>query len=216
MLRRRSIVLLVVVQVLNYQLLPAGGFVGAPLRSVGPAARVTHARRHEHLKGHSSLLMMGKAEDQAFPVLSRIAGGTWQGEMRYAGPGFEAAAFVLKGSTKCVLEGRCVMLESSITFPNGKTRTVVMQGRKQENGTSFRMDPLDAAGPIYMRLAEFAPDTILLQEFNKTDSRVVLTSSISLVQGGEELVQVAHETADDPAQGAPTEGTQIWRMRRHA
>ena len=158
---------------------------------------------------------MGTVEDQVFPVLSRIAGATWVGEMRYARPNLEAAPFVLRGTTKCVLEGKCVMLESSVTFPNGKTRTVVMQGKKEDEH-SFRMDPLDAAGPIYMRLAEFAPDTVLLQEFNKTDSRVVLTSSISLVGGGEELVQVAHETAEDPAQGAPTEGIQIWRMRRRA
>lgn len=155
---------------------------------------------------------MGDPE-QLFPVLSRIACGVWEGEMRYAGAALEAAPFVLSGTTKCVLEGRRCTLESSVTFPNGKTRTVTMRGDKTgEIGSSFRLDPLDEAGPIYLRLAELAPDTVLLQEFNKTDQRVVLTASISLLEGGKELVQVAHEAADAP--GAPAKGFQIWRMAR--
>jgi len=86
------------------------------------------------------------------------------------------------------------------------------RGAAGEGGSSFRLDPVVAGGPIYMRLAELAPDTVLLQEFNTTDDRVVLTASLSVVRGGGELVQVAHEAADEP--GAPAKGYQVWRMRR--
>ena len=148
-----------------------------------------------------------------FPVLGRIAGGVWEGEMRYAGAALEPAPFVLSGTTRCELVGRRCTLESSVTFPNGKTRRVAMRGEQAgEGGSSFRLDPVVAGGPIYMRLAELAPDTVLLQEFNKTDDRVVLTASLSVVRGGGELVQVAHEAADEP--GAPAKGYQVWRMRR--
>jgi len=161
----------------------------------------------------TAVLRMSIREETAFPVISRIAGGVWEGEMRYAGAELQAAPFVLSGSTSCVIEGACCTMESSVTFPNGKTRTVTMRGEQTgERGSSFRLDPLDEAGPIYMRLAELAPDTVLLQEYNKTDERVVLTASISIVQGGNELIQIAHEMADKL--GAPVKGYQIWRMQR--
>jgi len=154
--------------------------------------------------------------DKLFPVLSRMAGAVWEGEMRYAGAALEAAPFTLRGSTRVDLVDRCVTLRSAVVFPNGRTREIAMHGNKTgEAGSSFRLDPVDANGPIYLRLAELAPDTILLQEFNKTDSRVVLTSSISLVEdvhtGALELVQVAHEAGDEPG---PPKGFQIWRMGR--
>jgi hypothetical protein len=200
---RLAAAMLTLTLTLGHRLIPADGFLAAaraPGAPRGPAG-----------------LVMGAAEEKMFPVLHRLAGGTWQGEMRYAGPSLEPAPFTLRGTTRCVLEGKCVQLESSVTLPNGKTRTVVMQGKREgETGGSFRLDPLDAAGPIYMRIAELEPDTVLVQEFNRTDGRVVLTSSISVVEGGEELVQIAHETADDPAQGTPIEGIQVWRMRRSA
>ena len=156
---------------------------------------------------------MGVQDEKVFPVLSQIAGGVWEGEMRYAGASLEAAPFVLRGTTNCLLEDSICVLESAVTFPNGKTRTVTMRGQKTGGpGSNFRLDPVDAKGPIYMRMVELAPDTVLLQEFNKTDDRVVLTGSISVVSGGEELVQIAHETADEA--GLPAKGYQIWRMAR--
>ena len=49
-----------------------------------------------------------------FPVLGRIAGGVWEGEMRYAGSALEPAPFVLSGTTRCELVGRRCTLESSV------------------------------------------------------------------------------------------------------
>ena len=147
---------------LGHQLLKADGFLQA--RPGDPEARA-RARRACNLdtQGRASRVMMGADEDERFPVLSRLVGGAWEGEMRYAaGPSLLAAPFLLHGTTKCVLEGRCVKLESSVTFPNGKTRTVVMQGKQEgEAGGSIRLDPLGTANsPIYMQLAELAPDTV--------------------------------------------------------
>ena len=155
--------------------------------------------------------IVAEEQKKLFPVLSRIAGRVWEGEMRYVGEQMEIAPFVLLCTTRCVLEDSTCTIESSVTFPNGKTRTITMRGKKTgKQDRSFRLDPLDEEGPIYLRLVEVAPDTVLLQEFNKTDERVVLTGSISVAADGEEIVQVAHELADQP--GPPVKGYQILRM----
>jgi hypothetical protein len=156
-------VLAAVAAVLGHQLLKADGFLQAlPGRPSGARARAPRACNLD-TQWRASRVMMGADEEERFPVLSRLVGGAWEGEMRYAaGPSLLAAPFVLHGTTNCVLEGRSVTLESSVTFPNGKTRTVVMQGKQEgEAGGSIRLDPLGTANsPIYMQLAELAPDTV--------------------------------------------------------
>jgi hypothetical protein len=173
-------------------------------QTVGPGSMKSAAQPDYALR------IVAEEQKKLFPVLSRIAGRVWVGEMRYVGGQMDVAPFVLLCTTTCVLEDSTCTIESSVTFPNGKTRTVTMRGKKTgKQDRSFRLDPLDEAGPIYLRLVEVATDTVLLQEFNKTDERVVLTGSISVVADGEEIVQVAHELADQPG---PVKGYQILRM----
>jgi hypothetical protein len=150
-----------------------------------PLASLSRTNGPRCLGQVSASVRMSENEEGVFPVLQHIAGGVWKGTMRYAGSSLEPAPFVLHGSTKCLLSGRSCTLESSVTFPNGNMRTVTMRGAQTGvAGSVFRLDPVDNTGPIFMRLAELAPDTVLLQEFSKADERMVLTASISLVDDG--------------------------------
>ena len=97
------------------------------------------------------------------------------------------------------------ILTSFVTFPNGKTRTIQMRGtpllfQEQESSTTtttWRLDPvLPEGGPIYMILKELAPDTLLVNEYETATDQMVLTSSLSIVAGGDSLVQVSHEIGD--------------------
>jgi hypothetical protein len=52
---------------------------------------------------------------------------------------------------------------------------------------------MENAGLIYLVVAELPPDTVLLNEVDKATGKIVMTTSLSVVNGGEELVQVSHE-----------------------
>ena len=147
-----------------------------------------------------------------FPVLSQIQGVDWHGECRYVDAKMQPAPFRLRGGTRYDLQvdGTCT-LSSFLTFPNGQTRRVQMQGRRHaENSATLRLDPVESGGPIYMHVAEVPPDTILIQEMERDTGKIVLTASLSLV--GQELVQVAHEVDGDSATGM--EGHQVWRLQK--
>jgi hypothetical protein len=79
------------------------------------------------------------------------------------------------------------------------------------------LHPVDNDGPIIMKISEIIPDTILINEIEKDSGRIIMTSSISIVQtsrGGLELVGVSHEVGGDNNNSTETiEGHQIWRMR---
>ena len=75
-----------------------------------------------------------------------------------------------------------------------------------------------------MVITELDPDTIFINEVDKTSGRIVMTSSLSLVTDYTadnsvlQLIQVSHEVAA-PKNAASTkdniiEGHQVWRFRR--
>jgi hypothetical protein len=156
-----------------------------------------------------------------------------------------------------------VRISSFIEFPNGKVREVVMYGEgKQDpaivvtngvemeenlvsdgggcsNHTSAGSSTIDlypavnTNGPIYMRISELLPDTILFHELERSTDKIILTGSLSVVQlggdGGEqgdhsscaggggvhimELVQVSHELDGGGTDGNIIKGHQVWRYK---
>jgi hypothetical protein len=154
-------------------------------------------------------------KDELFPVLRKIQGIDWEGECRYTGADLNPAPFLLKGGSRYDLDmeaDNTCTLTSFLTFPNGQTRRVSMSGKRGSlDRPSMRLDPVEEEGPIYMVLTELAPDTVLLNEVDKESGKIILTASISLVNGGTELVQVSHEVGD---KDTPIEGHQVWRLKK--
>jgi len=154
---------------------------------------------------------------KAFPVISRIAGIEWTGPCRYVGADLVPASDLeLSGGVKYDINGTTVTLSSFLTFPNGKTREVVMQGEKDVTSTktspSMILRSLEEGGPISMKITELAPDTILINEVEESSGKTILTASVSLIKGskGMELVQVSHEVSDGGKD--VIEGHQVWRL----
>lgn len=58
--------------------------------------------------------------------------------------------------------------------------------------------PVEDEGPIIMMRSQIAPDTILINEVEKMSGKIIMTSSISIVQTerGLELVGVSHKAGD--------------------
>ena len=149
----------------------------------------------------------------SFPVLQKIKRIDWVGNCRYvSGSDLKQANFLLRGGTRYDIDNDEISLTSFLTFPNGKTRQVVMKGRSNPNRTSIRLDPTSDEGPIYMVLSELAPDTVLIHEVEKVSGRIVMTSSLSLVgkKVVDEIVMVSHELGAE----IPVEGHQVWRLTR--
>lgn len=248
----RFLLLLVVVAL-------ASGFSVAPSLSSSSQSPSLH---------HASALSSDTSSSTAaaatlFPVLHRIAGIEWTGPCRYVGADLKHVKDLKlfggirydvtvpnKSSTNTAGDDTTstssdddhdvVMctLSSFLTFPNGKTREVVMTGAiptAAQGSTSgdadagtLRLNAVEGNGPIYMVLTELAPDTILINEVDKASGKVVLTSSLSLVStrttpgggggGLDELVQVSHEVGDDNSGAAASnniiiEGHQVWRLK---
>lgn len=170
-----------------------------------------------------------------FPVLGRIAGINWSGECRYVGADLRPATNLkLVGGVRYDIEGKTCTLSSFLTFPNGKTREVVMRGERRglssaggggpesaATASPVRLDSIaEGGGPIYMVLTELEPGTVLINEVDSSNGLVVMTSSLSIVNGGTELVQVSHEVgtgtgSGGAASGNPAvEGHQVWRLKR--
>jgi len=156
---------------------------------------------------------------QVFPVINRIAGINWTGSCRYVGADLvPASKLKLTGGVRYDVNGTTgtVTLSSFLTFPNGKTREVMMQGEANydiSKKSTIKLSSLEEGGPIYMLLTEVAPDTILINEVEEASGRTILTASISVVEGrkGMELVQISHEIGDGK-EGAVIEGHQVWRL----
>ena len=190
--------LLAVLPILLVLVVPSLGFVTVPKH----AAKVP-----TFLKATSAAIK------ELFPVLSQIEGIQWEGDCRYVDGNLSPVAMPLRGGTRYDLEegGKCT-LTSFLVFPNGKTRQVEMQGKKEdETSTAMRLDPTAEDGPISMELTELPPDTVLINEIDRATGRIIMTSSLSIVNGGTELIQVAHEVGE----GENTiEGHQIWRLKQ--
>lgn len=155
-----------------------------------------------------------------FPVIQKIKGIDWIGNCRYvSGADLSPANFILRGGSRYEIDGDSISLTSFLSFPNGKTRQVNMEGKtgSNPNRSSIRLDPTSDDGPIYMVLTELPPDTILIQEVEKSSGRVVMTSSLSLVgkkkKMVDEIVQISHELGDTSSE-IPIEGHQVWRLTR--
>lgn len=190
----------------------------------------------------SSFVNTDTSASTLFPVISKIAGTEFTGTCRYINSKlqhvtnlklFGGVKYEIIGSThnqqqqEQQQEQLQLKLSSFLTFPNGQTRQVVMQGERRSSSRSTNDDdnimtlhPADNDGPIIMKISEIIPDTILINEVEKNSGRIIMTSSISLVQtsrGGLELVGVSHEVGDDNNDGSSSaetiEGHQIWRMR---
>jgi len=186
----------------------------------------------------SQMLMGSDNNSDLFPVLSRMEGFNWEGECRYIGKDSVSAPFLLKGGTRCDIDrmhvssgnvaSPTVTLTSFLTFPNGDTRRVKMVGERGSiSRASMRLESTDEetgeTGPIYMVLTEVSPDTILINEVVKETGHIVMTSSLSLVNGGEEIVHVSHEIgvitgskggAADGTKSPMVEGHQILRLKK--
>lgn len=157
-------------------------------------------------------------EEANFPVLHRIAGVEWNGVCRYANEDLRPAYNLkLVGGLRYDLSdnGTTCTLSSFLTFPNGQTREVVMKGVRKDGGASdsIRLDSTAPdGGPIYMILTELAPDTVLINEVEKLSGKVIMTSSLSIVNEGKELVQVSHEVGSGGK--SLIEGHQVWRLKQ--
>lgn len=164
-------------------------------------------------------------QQKTFPVLHRIAGVEWNGSCRYVNSDLQPLYNLkLVGGLRYDLDGTICTLSSFLTFPNGQTREVVMRGDKKmdtsnSNNDSNNISPtitLESTspdgGPIYMVLTELSPDTILINEVEKGSGNIIMTSSISIVNEGRELVQVSHEIGDNRKDAV--EGHQVWRLKQ--
>jgi hypothetical protein len=152
---------------------------------------------------------------KTFPVLSFISGKEWNGRCRYVNAELKLANNLkLVGGLRYDIEETTCTLSSFLTFPNGQTREVVMKGVKEDGPSpTLRLDSTsEDGGPIYMLLTELSPDTVLINEVEKSSGKIIMTSSLSIVNEGKELVQVSHEVGDGT--DASIEGHQVWRLKQ--
>lgn len=158
----------------------------------------------------SHLLRVTKDEEANFPVLSKIQGIRWEGKCRYVNGSLKPVDIALTGGVSYAIEGDECKLISFLSFPDGRTRTVEMTGKRgSRERPSFRLDPTFEGGPMYMVLTELAPDTVLLNEVDKASGKIVMTSSLSITDNQDEIVQVSHEIGDGDLL---LEGHQVWRL----
>ena len=150
-----------------------------------------------------------------YPVISKIAGKEWTGSCRYINANLQHATNLkLHGGVKYdISDDNKLTLSSFLTFPNGQTRQVVMQGQRNdgEDSGAMTLNPVEN-GPIVMKLSEIAPDTILINEVEKESGKIIMTSSITVLQTnrGTELVGASHEVGEVGKDAI--EGHQLWRM----
>mmetsp|Transcript_481 Transcript_481/g.961 ORF Transcript_481/g.961 Transcript_481/m.961 type:complete len:243 (-) Transcript_481:311-1039(-) len=154
------------------------------------------------------------AATTVFPVLRRISGIDWEGDCRYIDADLcPVADLKLTGGLRYDLDpvnAACTM-SSFLTFPNGQARRVVMAGFQTAGSPTMRLDAVEE-GPIYMTLAELYPDTVLVNEIEAMSGKVVMTTSLSVVNGGKELVMMSHEVGD--GRSTQIDGHQIWRLKK--
>ena len=176
------------------------------------------------VKRTSLTMVSATPKETMFPVLSQIEGVNWEGKCRYVNGDLESADFLLKGGSRYELQddGTCTMT-SFLVFPNGQTRQVQMKGSKGSNlnRPSMRLDSTsEGGGPIYMVLTELPPDTVLFNEVDKETGNIIMTASLSIVNDGEELVQVSHEVGVEASNQKSNErfpvieGHQVWRLKK--
>ena len=148
-----------------------------------------------------------------YPVISKIAGKEWTGSRRYINSKLQHATNLkLHGGVKYEInDNNKLTLSSFLTFPNGQTRQVVMQGERTNEEGAMTLNPVEN-GPIIMKLSEIAPDTILINEVEKESGNIIMTSSVTVVQTnrGTELIGTSHEVGDGGKDAI--EGHQLWRM----
>ena len=155
-----------------------------------------------------------------FPVLSQIAGIDWEGTCRYViGDTKPDSIMLLKGGTRIDLspDGVCTMT-TTLVFDGGRAREVTMRGYRERSSKygkkTLRLYPIKEKDEetIYIVLTEISPDTILFNEIDAETDKVIYTSSLSLSNDRQELIQVNHELGDSIRM--PVEGHQVWRMQR--
>lgn len=149
-----------------------------------------------------------------FPAISRLAGIEWTGSCRYVGADLvPVKKLKLSGGLRYDINGTAVTLSSFLTFPNGRTREVMMTGSKDVSSSSptLTLRSVEEGGPIYMQITEVGSDTILINEIEEATGKTILTASLSIVGGstGMELVQVSHEVGEGKQS---IEGHQVWRL----
>lgn len=149
-----------------------------------------------------------------FPVLRRISGIDWMGDCRYVDADLRPVSDLkLTGGLRYDLDtvnSACTM-SSFLTFPNGQARRVEMAGFQTAGSPIMRLDSVEE-GPIYMTMTELYPDTVLVNEIEAMSGKVVMTTSVSVVNDGKELVMVSHEVGS--GRSTQIDGHQIWRLRK--
>lgn len=177
------------------------------------------SRRHNHLHEY-------------FPVLSKIAGINWKGNCTYVDTNLSPISNLkLRGGVRFDVNATAgtVQMSSFTEFPNGKVREIIMKGQKSttnSSGSVLDLYPVGTTnGPIYMKITELLPDTILFHELERSTDKMILTGSLSIVQvlegeGGRrdgvgvtrtELVQISHELAGGGTNDCTIQGHQVWR-----
>lgn len=119
----------------------------------------------------------------------------------------------LTGGLRYDINGTSVRLSSFLTFPNGKTREVIMLGNSESKSSCLNLRK-EGGGPIRMQLTELGTDTILVNEIEEATGKIILTSSLSIVEGstnGTELIQISHEVGEGELS---INGHQVWRLKQ--
>mmetsp|Transcript_13165 Transcript_13165/g.19964 ORF Transcript_13165/g.19964 Transcript_13165/m.19964 type:complete len:241 (-) Transcript_13165:396-1118(-) len=201
--------------------------------SISPRKPLLHRQKTTDLKSSASSSPSPSPQEQQqleqqqinFPVLGRISGIEWNGACRYVNAELKPLTNLklVGGLRYDIVNGTECTLTSFLTFPNGQTREVVMQGSRKASPLSSSPSShsplrLDSAapdgGPIFMLLSEISPDTVIINEVEKTSGKIIMTSSLSLVNGGTELVQISHEVGSGGSTAMVIEGHQVWRLRQ--
>mmetsp|Transcript_31696 Transcript_31696/g.48249 ORF Transcript_31696/g.48249 Transcript_31696/m.48249 type:complete len:147 (+) Transcript_31696:50-490(+) len=124
----------------------------------------------------------------------------------------------LTGGLRYDTNGTSVTLSSFLTFPNGKTREVMMTGtRNLKESCSLTLRSIaEGGGPIRMQLTELGTDTLLINEIEESTGKIILTASLSVSSSsssnGMELIQISHEVGDESGKQS-IEGHQVWRLK---
>ncbi len=160
-------------------------------------------------RGRSAPGAMGRL----FPVLSKFAGVTWEGNCRQVNgdlrqPGMPRPLY--GGTRYDIFDDGSILLTTFLRSTNGRVQSIEMRGRRVDGaGSPIRLDM--ERGPNSMIITELAPHTLMMNEVNRETGRILFTASLFLASD-KEVVQVSHQVSSrDPRM--PIDLHQIWRLR---
>jgi hypothetical protein len=107
------------------------------------------------------------------------------------------------------------------TTNRGKRGRIEYPSMRLDSPKSKNDDGTSSSGPVFMVVTEMDPDTILINEIEKTSGMIIMTSSLSVVYNDagdqvKELIQISHEVSSSPNNKNKAtntiEGHQVWRF----